>query len=99
MECRVAHDLVKVIFIVQLDGRMPEPPAPTMTTSNWRLGSLDVTVMMGLKWMSKGQLLPGRHDLAKAYWRHSTCIAHPLQERSQTRANACRKRRRPTGLM
>ncbi len=22
MECRVAHDLVKVVFIVQLDGRM-----------------------------------------------------------------------------
>ena len=22
MECRVAHDLVKVVFVVQLDGRM-----------------------------------------------------------------------------
>src|SRR5512140_1590882 len=27
------------------EARMPEPPAPTMTTSNFRLGSLEVAVM------------------------------------------------------
>src|SRR5574343_867820 len=68
------------------EARMPEPPAPTMTTSNLRLETWVMVCLFSV-------VEPGDHR------RHRTWTAQPVQPASQTRGKTCSARRRPTGLM